>query len=126
MVPGTQSPASWEPTLRRRLEHVGLDLRLDVVEHAERELPLERLEPATADDPATPSLEENTSPSMMTIRIGGEMKPFSFSRGTQRGTQTGSRASDGKEKPSDFEGFGVGHEGLEPSANGLRVHCSTN
>src|SRR5262249_26649402 len=28
--------------------------------------------------------------------------------------------------PRKLEHYGVGHEGLEPSANGLRVHCSTN
>ena len=41
--------------------------------------------------------------------------------------ETAESAGDGKAKAPGIPGaFVVGHEGLEPSANGLRVHCSTN
>jgi hypothetical protein len=64
--------------------------------------------------------EEACMPLLGDMMIALQLDPFlDPQRGQPDGEQT-------KKTRQTAKSASVGHEGLEPSANGLRVHCSTN
>ncbi len=61
------------------------------------------------------------------VAAGAVVPLGSGARGTRRGTKRPGQQADGSTKAPEKPGLSrLGHGGLEPPANGLRVHCSTN